>query len=429
MPMIFLYNLLFALILVGSFPYLLFKLLEGKDMVGERLGFSLKERLHVDGRPIWIHAASVGEMSAAASVARALRRILPGTPVAVSSTTVAGLERSRTLIPEADVHFIAPLDFTPIISRVLSNLKPKALIIVEAEIWPAMIGGAKSFGCYVAIVSGKISEGGFRRYMLIRPFMARVFRLVDVICAQTEGDRLRFIELGAAADRVKVTGNVKALAVSDLKGDARLVRGSLGISPDERVVTFGCVREGEEEIVARAIAELKSRFPKLVSIFAPRHMNRLGESERALSRAGLRWVRRSRIASGGPSPERDVILLDTMGELSSIYSIAEVAFIGGSFIPVGGHNPFEPAAWGIPVVFGPYMRQEGCEALESEGAAFRVEDPSELSEKIAFLLGDPGRARASGEMGRRIVRERSESATRTVSCLVEGGLKRTEGSS
>ncbi len=340
--------------------------------------------------------------------------------------TVTGLGRARTLIPEADIHFVAPSDFSPIISHTLSALRPKALLIVETEIWPNMIAKSKTFGCYVAIISGKMSDRGFRRYRIIRPLMACVLGKIDILCVQAESDRVKFIRLGAAMNRVKITGNVKALAKSDLGADPWLIRQSLGIAPDERVVVFGCVREGEEEGIAVVSAELKARFPELVSIFAPRHMDRLGESERAIARTNLRWIRRSGIAADNSLVERDVILLDTMGELSSIYSIAEVAFVGGSFVPVkgGGHDPFEPAAWGVPVVFGPHMGQRGCETLESQGAAFRVKDPSGLSEKITFLLENADLARASGEAGRRVVCERSEAVARTVEYLMESGLRR-----
>ncbi|MCK4590619.1 MAG: glycosyltransferase, partial [Candidatus Latescibacteria bacterium] len=189
---------------------------------------------------------------------------------------------------------------------------------------------------------------------------------------------------------------------------------------DRQAIVAGSTREGEEKILIEAFAELRRDFEHLLLVLAPRHLNRVPEVEALVSEAGFTVARKSRLKSA--DQEVDIVVLDTMGELSSVYASAQVAFVGGSLVPVGGHNPLEPAVWGVPVLFGPYMEQQGAAALLEKGAAFQVEQADQLVQTIAQLLEDPSKREAAGSQGKRVVQGRRGSASATVELLIENGI-------
>jgi 3-deoxy-D-manno-octulosonic-acid transferase len=189
---------------------------------------------------------------------------------------------------------------------------------------------------------------------------------------------------------------------------------------DRQVIVAGSTREGEEKILIEVFARLRQQFDHLLLVLAPRHLDRVPEVEALVSKAGFTGARKSRIKS----TDRDVgiVILDTMGELPSVYACAQVAFVGGSLVPVGGHNPLEPAAWGVPVLFGPYMEQQGATALLEKGAAFQVEQTDQLAQTMAQLLKDPSKREAAGSQGKRVVQERRGAASATVELLIKNGI-------
>ena len=402
------YTLLWSIALPLAFPYLLLK------------GKGLRERLGFWGRypsfsPLWAHAASMGEVRAASAVVAWLRRMRPDLPVLFTTTSQTGRDLARRRWGCAH---LAPLDHPLLVRKVLRNVRPRAVLLTEGELWPGMVREVHRMGASVALINGRISERAFRWYLRLGSAMREVFHSLDLLCVQSEGDGERFVRLGARPERTFVVGNVKGGEPEGepLKRDA--LRSSFGIPPERPVLVAGSIREGEEAILLKGLGKLWARWPDLLVVLAPRHLERLGEVERLLREGGVRYVLRSRM--GGDLPQ--VLLVDTMGELLKFYAMADLAFVGGSFVPVGGHNPFEPASLGLPVTFGPHMRQEGWERLCEEGAAVMVQDVAEWAGLASRLLEDLDLRLQMGQKGREHAGRLREAARRTAELLISHGI-------
>ncbi len=348
-------------------------------------------------RPVWIHACSVGEVNAAAPIVASLRDAMPGMPLLLTASTPTGLAlaRERAGVPVAWF----PLDHPLTVRGFFARVRPRTLVLTETELWPGVLGRAHALGVPVALVNGRLSDANAARYARFAALWRAGVRGIAAAGMQTEAYAARLIALGAESGRVRVTGNVKFdAAPAPLAQAARAaLRGQLGIPADAPVVVFGSTRPGDEALIARSLPALFREFAELRVIVAPRHLDRVPDAERALSARPT--VRRSAFASGAPRDAR-VIVLDTLGELSSLYAIASVAAIGGSFTgEIGGHNPIEPAAHGVPVVFGPDMRNFPDAAATLLAAQGAIQAPGEaLGEALAARLRAPAESR---EMGRR----------------------------
>jgi 3-deoxy-D-manno-octulosonic-acid transferase len=413
--MLLIYNILATISFVLGLPSLLIMLFRREHRLGERLGLGFKERFApLKGRkPVWIHAASVGEISAITPLVSVVKARRPELPVVISATTVTGLKKARQVLKEADVFTLLPFDLMFILFYVLGQVRPKVLLLTELELWPNLIWAAEALGCRLAVVNGRLSPRGFSRCRLIRGFVRKILGKIDFFCLQSELDRERFLQLGVSPEKTAVTGS--------LKFDVSLGKHvKLPFLADRQVIVAGSTREGEEKILIEAFAELRRDFEHLLLVLAPRHLNRVPEVEVLASGAGLTVARKSRLKSA--DREVDIVVLDTMGELSSVYASAQVAFVGGSLVPVGGHNPLEPAAWGVPVLFGPYMEQQGAAALLEKGAAFQVEQADQLAQTVAQLLKDPSKREAAGSRGKRVVQGRKGTASVTVELLMKNGI-------
>jgi 3-deoxy-D-manno-octulosonic-acid transferase len=346
---------------------------------------------------VWIHGASVGEARITRDLAAALRARRPGLPLAVSAVTTSG--RAQLPGPPAvDAAFYAPLDFRGLPARVLGALRPRLLALVETELWPNLLGEARAGGVRTALVNGRLSARrmtAYRRWSsLYRPLLAALER-----CGvQTEDDAARFVELGARPEALVVTGNVKY----DLRPpevDVAAVRARLGLGPGRAVLVAGSTARGEEELVLEAYAETRREFADLLLVLAPRHLERTRAVAQLVAARGLRA--RALSQEPGEAGPHEVVLVDTLGELAALYRVASAAFVGGSLVPVGGHNVLEPAAVGVPVLFGPYTTSvdEPARALVAAGAARRVADAAELAAALAAILGDGTRRAAMGRSG------------------------------
>ncbi|OPX32015.1 MAG: hypothetical protein B1H40_03045, partial [Candidatus Latescibacteria bacterium 4484_181] len=267
-------------------------------------------------------------------------------------------------------------------------------LLAELELWPNLIWAAKALGCRVAIVNGRLSKRSFSRYRLINRFVVAALEKVDLFCLQSEADRDRFLQLGIVPEKTAVTGSLK-FDVSPV-GPVELP-----VMANRRVVVAGSTREGEEKVLMKAFARLR-------------------QVEALASEFGFAVVRKSRLEPG--DGDVDILILDTMGELSSVYACAQVAFVGGSLVPVGGHNPLEPAALGVPVVFGPYMEQRGAAALLEKGAAFQVEGLDQLTETIGQLLEDPSKREVAGSQAKKVIQQRKGAASATFELLTKNGI-------
>lgn len=378
--MYLLYDLLHGLVSLALLPALwLSRAAANRERLGRYpAGFGARA---AGRRVVWIHNASVGELRAAISLLRRLREQLPGWALLVSTTSLAGREMAETL-PEADGVFLLPLDHGPCIERALAAVRPSIFVFTETEIWPNLLRALARRGIPAVLLSGRISPRAFARYRWVRPFLRRVLSQVAFFGMQSEAEAERIRVLGAPPERVQVTGSLKLDAVG-AESDLRLeLPGPLWVA--------GSTHAGEEDVCLRVFVRLLRRFPDLRLLLAPRHLSRCEEVERLLARLELPHVRRSRVDGlwkGAPP----ILLLDTLGELAALYSEADLAFVGGTLVPVGGHNLLEPARAGVPILYGPHLETvaETARRLEAAGGARRIESEDELESEAAKLLSEP----------------------------------------
>jgi 3-deoxy-D-manno-octulosonic-acid transferase len=367
---------------------------------------------------VWVHAASVGEVAAAAPLMRAL--VEGGVPVLLTVLTRAGRDVAARAWGEGVTVAFAPLDFVPSVRSVLRRTRPRALLLVETELWPNLIVEAARAGAVVGVVNGRLSPRSAGRYLLPGSPVRGLGRLLSFVACQSDDDGRRFVALGAAASGVVVAGNMKydALARPLCENERSRLRDSLGIPPSAPVVVFGSVRPAEEDFVAGAAAGIAAVVPGVFLIVAPRHLERAGPLLTRLGEEGLAPVRRS---MPGPNPGgvARTIVLDSTGELSRVYSIATVAFVGGTLAPYGGHNPLEPAAHGVPVLIGPHTEscRDSAARLTAAGGAIVVEGAAALRDAALRLLSDEGARRAVGEAARAVVDEGRGATARTVELM------------
>jgi len=410
-----LYRALALLTLAAYAPFALARSLTGSRRLGDirgRLGRRPSPRLRGG---IWIHAVSVGEIGVARNLLRALRRRLPADcPVGISVTTAAGRElAARTLSAEAAI-FAFPFEIRSAIERALEETQPSLIVLAETEIWPLFLERAAARSIPVALVNGRISPRSFARYRRVRGFLSGSLSRIALFAMQSPEDAARIQELGAAPGRVRILGNLKydlpeAAPFADAE---RLVRAAAG----RAILVAGSTGEGEEETVLAAWRELPSR-PLLV--LAPRRPERFDAVARLCASQGLGMLRRSSPPSTGSRP--DVYVLDSIGELASVYRGAALAFIGGSLVDGGGQNPIEPWAAGIPAIAGPHMENFSEIAARGEelGILTRVRDGAELSRRLAEALGAPDATARRGAEAARWVAENRGAADRSADALLE----------
>lgn len=364
-----------------------------------RFGFGFGARR--PGGGIWVHAVSVGEVQAAAVLITALCEREPALDLVLSCATPTGRARARALLPGVDVRY-APYDLPGSVRRCLARLRPRLLIVIETELWPNLLHEARRAGTPTLIASARVSARSARIYQRL-PGLLRAALAANVwVAAQSPADAQRFLALGVPAQRVSVAGNIKF----DRAAPAELMRRGAQLraryAAGRPVWVAGSTHAGEERIVLEAHRSLRAHAPLALLILAPRHPQRFDAAAAAAAAHGLRAVRRS---SEPPAGDYPVLLLDTLGELAEFYAAADVAFVGGSLVRVGGHNLLEPAAIGLPVLSGPqqYNSPDVARALIEQGALTIVHDAAELALAVQKLLADPqGRAR-QGAAGRGVI--------------------------
>jgi 3-deoxy-D-manno-octulosonic-acid transferase len=376
------------------------------------------------GRPsAWLHAVSVGEAIAAAPLVESLRRLHPELPLVMTTVTSTGAQIVRERFAGLATHRFFPLDLPWVVRRVAASINPAFLICMETELWPNTLRALASRGIPVMIANGRISDRSYRRYRLVRRFMMSVLGDVRVFAMQSDEDARRIIALGAHPERVVVTGNIKADAtVADPAGAADLWRRLLGLGPEQRVWIAGSTHAGEEDAVLEAHRAALGEVPELVLVIAPRHPERAVEVLALLERRGWPALRRSELPSAATSTATSVppvVVLDTVGELATLYAIADVVFVGGSLVPVGGHNLLEAALRRKPILIGPHVGnfRESTSLLESVGAALVVRDASELSRELRRLLIDPDLRGKLGDAGYEAVASRHGAVRETLDLI------------
>ncbi|RXH57066.1 3-deoxy-D-manno-octulosonic acid transferase [Granulicella sibirica] len=422
------YSSLFMLVMVVGAPWWVLRMTtSGRYRAGllERLGMipaGLREAVaELDGKDlIWVHAVSVGEVLASTALVRELRKL--GYGVAVSTTTQAGQELARARFIGCPVFYV-PLDFAFLMRRYLQVLKPRLVVTMESELWPNLIHTCKREGIPLAVVNARVSDRSFPRYMRLKAVWGPLLREVSVFLAQSEETAGRLREMGVAAERVVVAGNLKYDVVA---GTAGFVTEWLkSLLAGERLVVAGSTLGGEEEMLLGAWAEVRAADPDAALLIAPRHTNRFEEVAALIEAKGFGVVRASRM--GEAALDRNaVILLDTIGDLATVYGVADVAFVGGSLMKKGGHNPLEPARFGVPVAMGEsYENFREIVGAMKEADAIRIVRREELGGVLAGLLVDREGAKAMGARGRQVFEAQAGATGRVVATLV--GLMRGEG--
>jgi 3-deoxy-D-manno-octulosonic-acid transferase len=384
---------------------------------GERFGFGPP----LAGSPIWVHAVSVGEVQAAAALVRALRRDYPDTPVLVTTFTPTGAARARASFRDiAAVRFL-PFDLPGSVRRFLDRARPRLAVIIETELWPNLYRQCQRRRIPLVIASARLSHRSIDRYRRLGALFRETVGRGVVIAAQGEADAERFRALGAAAERTHITGNLKfdLTLPPDIDERGRALREHY--APGRAVWVAGSTHGGlEEEAVLEAHRRIHAAHFEALLVLAPRHPNRFDEVAAWLERQGIASARRSQSsAADAVRNGADVLLLDTLGELLYFYAAADVAFVGGSLVPIGGHNLLEPASIGLPVLTGPHNSngEDVARLLLECGAAEIVRSGAELGSRVAELLADPSLRKERGNRGRTAV-DRNRGALEKLLALI-----------
>jgi 3-deoxy-D-manno-octulosonic-acid transferase len=435
----FIYSFLMGLAALLLAPYWLVQGLRRHKYfsnLGERLGFSFPGlgKLPAD-RPgaMWIHAVSVGEVLSGLALARRLKDTYPARPLIISTNTITGQTLARERMPFADAILYFPLDWTFCVRRAMRTVRPSLVLVLETEIWPNFLRESRRRNVPVLFVSGRVSNRSFARYQtylrlfgfFLRPFLKDALSNAGGFLMQSEQDAERLRALGAPADRVRVNGNLKydldlpaATPLSKwLEEEAR----RRGRSP---IIVAGSVVATEEPLALIAFGTLQGEYPKAFLVLAPRRPERFDAAAEFIDESHRKFLRRSQLpipmptqpnasANGATIPDEvNVLLLDSIGELASLYRLADGAFVGGSLVPSGGHNILEPAAFGKIPVFGPSMENfsEIASRFLAAGAAVQVESPEDAGVAWIEFLSDPAKMKKMGDAARRLV-EDSRGAT------------------
>lgn len=384
-----------------------------RDGVMQRLGLYPRDFFKaIEGRQvIWVHAVSVGEVISSELFIQSLRRRYPKAGIIFSTTTPTGQAAARQRLKGVDQFIYFPFDLPWVTRSVVERISPALFIFLETELWPNFLRTLSKKGIPSILINGRISERGFRRYRRVRFFLSAVLEEVSLFLMQTEQDAEKIRTLGAPSDRVIRTGNMKydQAASRGVPKEAETLRTEIGLAPGERLMIAGSTHEGEEESVLDAYRIIADAIGPMKLLIAPRHLDRLGRVEELLTQRGMACVRktalnRMRNEELGMRNER-VILLDTLGELDQYYALADLVFVGGSLVPIGGHNVLEVAAHRRPVFFGPYMSnfKEIADQLKGSGGGMEISGGKEMGLQMVWLMQHSDEMKKRGESAYQVV--------------------------
>lgn len=373
---------------------------------------------------IWVHAASVGEVVAASPIVRELKKRYPKEMVVVSVVTATGHRMAKKIIPEADGHIFFPFDLPVITDRIVNIVDPKAIILIETELWPNFLRNASRRHIPVMMMNGRISDRSMKRYSLIKAVTTKMLEQIQKFCMQSQHDANYIIEMGAKPERVAVLGNTKYdqtyAGVSEEEKQA--LRREFRFEGKGPIIVAGSTHGGEEEIILSAFRKVLEKYPEAKLLLAIREITRAPAVRFIVNHEGFSVIRRSQMNT----PEDDgksheVVILDTIGELGRLYSLADVVFVGGSLVKVGGHNILEPAAHGKPVIVGPYMFnfKEIFKLLSERGACLMAKDGHDFEEILLDLLDDKEKMKEMGETALKVVHENQGATDRNIKAFEE----------
>ncbi len=413
----YLYNIVQIILLIFLGPlFLVYILLRPKyrSRLPARLGLGLAEKIKHNQsesqEPVfWLHALSLGEVRSALSLVRELRRSFPNGTLVVSASTQSGKQYAdKQLRDIADAIVDSPLDILPVVELFYKTIKPSIFILVETDFWPNLLYWLQKKGCPTLLVNGRISERSMQNYQRLRFFFRPIFQSFSQMTLQRKDDCRHMTALGVANSRIQLLGNLKF--DKTLQANEQTAISSSVSFSNKTVIVCGSTHAGEEEILLKAYSVLCRRFAKLLLLIAPRQIERASAIEDLARKYGCTSSRRSE----GPDRETDIVILDTLGELPSYYGLATISFVGGSLVPQRGHDPIEPAAYGVPVLFGRYMEDfnEVAQSLLECGGAHQVKTTEELTSTLSLLLSDQA------------LRERSAAAAKQLVLNNQGSVKK-----
>jgi 3-deoxy-D-manno-octulosonic-acid transferase len=391
--------------------YIIYSVITGRfgQRTRQRLGlYPPSLTAGITGSPrIWLHAVSVGEVGIAVAIIEALTTTMSDCAIVLSTTTKSGQDFAREKLPANATIIYAPFDFIPSVRGALLAIRPNILVLLETEIWPNWLAECRRRGVHTALVNGRISVRSIRRYLKIRPLMQAVLAHIQVFSMISPADAQRIQSIGAARDNVITSGNAKYdCLLQQVDDDQRLkLAGRFNLTGNEPVFVAGSTRGSEQQIVLDVYEKIRRAFPDTLLIIAPRHIERSHEVESLVREKGFSCQYRTDLDKPGNTRTTSVVILDTIGELQTIYSIATVVFCGGSLVPLGGQNMLEAAVWGKPVLYGPSMEdfQDAKELLDKTGGGIQVADGPDLAEKIDYFFRHPEEARRVGRLARQAV--------------------------
>ncbi len=412
------YDFAFSIFALFSIPKFLIRLNQAGSrvqLIKERVGIfseSLKERF-VGQRVIWLHAVSVGEVMAVRSWIQLFLREYPDWIIALSTTTPTGQTVAQTIASERVIVFYAPFDLSWVVRGVLNCIQPKLILLMETEIWPNLISEANFSGIPIGIINGRISSRSFKRYRFVRSWLSPILKKLSFCLVQSERDKNYFVSLGMPASQIFYTGNMKfdRFDMAD-KAESEVAK----TKQDELIFVAGSTSWNEEELVLRVFARLREIFSNLKLILAPRHPEHISKVMDAVKRYQLQYKRFSENHSTQPF---QVLLVDQMGVLASLYESADLVFVGGSFVRRGGQNPIEAAVYKKPLLHGPnvFNFHEVYELLDKDGAAFQVHSEEELFQKSKLLLEHPEIRERMGVQAWSVIQSMKGATARTLSYL------------
>ncbi len=430
-------NFFYALLLIVLSPVLLYRVL----ILGKyRQGWAEKFLGQVPRRTstkncIWFHAVSVGEVLQLQTVIQEFAKTQPDWEIWITTTTHTGHAVAVEKFPDHHVSYF-PLDFSWAVKNAIHRIQPKLVVLVELELWPNFIRTVDRANIPLALINGRISEKSFRGYQKVRWLMRSLLRRFDLLAVQSETYAERLTDLGGNAETIHVTGSIKFDGLKPTRDNPQTqeLRQSFGIENHERIFIAGSTQDPEEQIALETYEALRSEHPDLRLVLVPRHQERFGEVARLIEQRGLPLLRRSSITQNGPvnsPPQTDrkpVLLLDTLGELSACWGLAEIAFVGGSLTNRGGQNMIEPSAYGAGVLFGPNTKnfRQVVEMLLDQNAAQVVANAVEFQALVRHWLAHPEEAAACGQRAKALVLSQQGATTKTVALLNQVALSRLD---
>ncbi|MBU0952178.1 MAG: 3-deoxy-D-manno-octulosonic acid transferase [Elusimicrobia bacterium] len=414
--MYFIYDLISFCAFVLLLPYVLFKL------QSKNTGLQWRHRLGLignlpEGRYIWVHCASVGEVKVASLLIEELHKKMPDHKIVLSVITRSGYRVANDTVSSVKKVFYAPIDISLFVERTVMIIKPELFVLVETELWPNLIRLVDKSGAKIVTINGRISDKSYGAYKFLRFFIKKIVRKVDLFLMREQFDYDRIIELGAEKEKVSITGNIKYdIIISDNIKKYVVEKEYFGFNGGNKIFVAGSIREGEEELIIKAYDDLLNNFPQLKMIFSPRHLERVPLVEEMLEKRNISYVKKSNFLE---LKDFQCLILDVYGELMKAYYVADIVFVGGSLLPFGGQNIIEPASLGKVVMFGPYTEsfKEPADLLVKNNAGIRVKDTEEMKGVITDYLEDPVQFKQYSINAKKVINKLEGVTKRTVELI------------